>query len=136
MVDDKIKKLVALLEKMPKTDRGYSWELRDAYGNEAIRAYGANAAAFKFILDHTDELIAALSEAEKREREARSPFEIVADWHDRQARTFKEMSHDWRSGEQVRKKAADAAKHHAGSAAALRLHAINERRAALERSEG
>lgn len=86
--------------------------------------------------DEITRLRQLLSETEKREREARSPFEIVADWHDRQARTFKEMSHDWRSGEQGRKKAADAAKHHAGSAAALRLRDINERRAALERSEG
>ncbi len=72
MAADKIKQLVALLKKMPKTDRGYSWELRDAYGMEAIRAYGANAATFKFILDHTDDLIALLSEAETREREARA----------------------------------------------------------------
>lgn len=77
-----------------------------------------------------------LSEAEKREREARSPFEIVADWHDKQARTFKEMAQDVRAGELGRAKAVEASKHHAGSAAALRLHVLNERRAALERSEG
>lgn len=77
-----------------------------------------------------------LSEAEKRERATRSPFEIVADWHDKQARTFKEMAQDVRAGELGRAKAAEASKHHAGSAAALRLHILNERRAALERSEG
>lgn len=86
----------------------------------------------KAILAERERSRQLLSEAEK---EARSPFEIVADWHDRQARTFKEMSHDSRSGEQGRKKAADAAKHHAGSAAALRLHAINERRSALQSEE-
>jgi hypothetical protein len=75
-----------------------------------------------------------LSDAEKRE--ARSPFEIVADWHDRQARTFKDMAQDVRAGELGRAKAVEASKHHAGSAAALRLHVLNERRAALERSEG
>lgn len=78
----------------------------------------------------------ALSEAKQREKDARSPFEIVADWHDKQALTFKDMAHDTRSGQLGMLKAAEAAKHHAGSAAALRLHAINARRAALERSEG
>lgn len=85
--------------------------------------------------DEITRLRQLLSEADKREREARSPFEIVADWHDKQARTFKEMSHDIRSGEQGRKKAADAARHHAGSAASLRLYVLNERRIALQ-SEG
>jgi len=81
-----------------------------------------------------DRLRQRLSEAEKRE--ARSPFEIVADWHDKQARTFKEMAQDVRAGELGRAKAVEASKHHAGSAAALRLHVLNDRRAALERSEG
>ena len=78
---------------------------------------------------------AALSEAEKREKEARSPFAIVAEWHDQQARKFKEMSQDDRSGELGKAKAAAAAKHHAGSAAAMRLQAINERQRALQSEE-
>lgn len=58
-------------------------------------------------------------------------YEIAADWHDKNARLFKEMSHDLRVGDDARGKAAEAAKHHAGSAAALRLAALNLRRAAL-----
>lgn len=68
--------------------------------------------------------IAALSCAEP---DARSPFTIVAEWHDQQARRFKEMSQDDRSGELGKAKAAAAAQHHAGSAAAMRLQAISER---------
>lgn len=75
---------------------------------------------------------AALSETEKCRKEARSPFEIVAEWHDKQARRFKEMSQDDRYGELGKAKAAAAAKHHAGSAAAMRLQAINERQRALQ----
>ena len=62
---------------------------------------------------------------------ARDPFLIVADWHDKQARTFKDMSQDIRSGELGRAKANEASKHHAGSAAALRLHSLNSKRAAI-----
>jgi hypothetical protein len=59
-------------------------------------------------------------------------YEIAADWHDKNARLFKEMSQDEpRTGADARAKAAEAAKHHAGSAAALRLAALNLRRAAL-----
>jgi hypothetical protein len=60
-------------------------------------------------------------------------YEIAADWHDKNARLFKEMSQDEpRTGADARAKAAEAARHHAGSAAALRLAALNLRRAALQ----
>lgn len=63
-------------------------------------------------------------------------YEIAADWHDKNARLFSEMSKDEpRTGDDARKKAADASIHHAGSAAALRLAALNLRRSALESSE-
>ena len=66
----------------------------------------------------------------------RHPFDIVADWHDKQAAMFRDMAMDTRSGLTGRFKAGEAAKHHAGSAAALRLHRINERRAALKTEAG
>lgn len=58
-------------------------------------------------------------------------YDLTADWHDKQARMFKEMSQDYRTGEAGMKKAADAARHHAGSSAALRLASINLRRKEL-----
>jgi len=58
-------------------------------------------------------------------------FELVADWHEKQAKTFREMSEDIRIGKLMQLKAGEVAKHHAGSAAALRLRALNDRRKAL-----
>lgn len=59
-------------------------------------------------------------------------YDIAADWHDKQARMFREMSNDEpRTGDRDRARAGEASKHHAGSAAALRLAAINLRRKAL-----
>lgn len=53
------------------------------------------------------------------------PFEVVAYWHEKQARTFSEMASDIRVGEIGRAKADEAARHHAGSAAALRIKAAD-----------
>jgi hypothetical protein len=59
-------------------------------------------------------------------------YEIAAAWHDTQARTFCEMAHDEpRIDGATRTRAASAARHHAGSAAALRLAASNLFRLAL-----
>ena len=55
--------LLKLVEAMPRTDRGFSWEARDWQGNEAIRAYGENAKLLKFILDNTDQIAAELRAA-------------------------------------------------------------------------
>lgn len=55
--------LLALVEKMPKHDRGFSWEKRNYRDVEEIRAYGENAAVLKFILDNTETLIADLRAA-------------------------------------------------------------------------
>ena len=71
----------------------------------------------------------ALAEAEKKG--GMSPFEIVAEWHDKQASRLKDMSKDVRSGELGMAKAADASKFHAGSAAALRLKVIKDRQLAV-----
>jgi hypothetical protein len=68
---ESLRELLKLIDAMPRTDRGFSWEARDWQGNEAIRAYGENAAVLKFILDNTDtiaaELRAALASAEGSE---------------------------------------------------------------------
>lgn len=63
-------------------------------------------------------------------------YEITADWHDAQAFAFRTMSEDEpRIDKLMRERAADALKHHAGSAAALRIASANLRRAALEASD-
>lgn len=68
-----------------------------------------------------------------RERSKDRAYDIAADWHDKQARMFMEMANDApRTAESDRTKADYAAKHHAGSAAALRLAALNQRRKAME----
>lgn len=59
-------------------------------------------------------------------------YDFVAGWHERQAKLFREMADDEpRTAEPVRKRAFEAAVHHAASAAALRNRASDERRAAL-----
>ena len=86
----------------------------------------------------TDKGIEAAARGRLAEREnmGRDPFDIVADWHDKQAATFKAMSTDIRAGELGRAKAAEASKHHAGSAAALRLSRMNRQRAAITKDHG
>lgn len=60
-------------------------------------------------------------------------YDFVAEWHDRQARLFRDMSNDEpRLDAGARKRAGEAAIHHAGSAAALRNRAADTRRAALK----
>jgi hypothetical protein len=55
-------------------------------------------------------------------------FELVSRWHYKQADTFGKMSKDVpRTGELERAKAAEAAKHHAASGAALQLRAMDLR---------
>ena len=67
-------------------------------------------------------------------------YDFVADWHGRQAKLFREMAEDDpRTAEPQRKRAFEAAIHHAASAAALRNRAADDRRAALvsgSRGEG
>lgn len=59
-------------------------------------------------------------------------FDLVAAWHDQQARRFCEMAKDEpRIDGPTRTRAAEAARHHSGSAAALRLKASDMRRSAL-----
>lgn len=59
-------------------------------------------------------------------------YDFVADWHGRQAKLFREMAEDDpRTAEPQRKRAFEAAIHHAASAAALRNRAADDRRAAL-----
>ena len=56
----------------------------------------------------------------------------VAEWHDRQARLFREMADDEpRTAPDARKRAAEAATHHAASAAALRNRASDTLRQAI-----
>jgi hypothetical protein len=55
--------LLKLIEAMPKTDRGFSWEARDWQGNEAIRAYNENAKVLKFLLDNTEQVAADIRAA-------------------------------------------------------------------------
>jgi hypothetical protein len=74
------------------------------------------------------DVVSAIMGAGEAADVGRDPFDVVADWHDKQARTFNEMRHDVRVGTLGQLKAAEAAKHHAGSAAALRLHRLNEQR--------
>jgi hypothetical protein len=54
-------KLRELLSAIPSHDRGLSWELRDYRDRERLEVYGPIAKAFKYILDNTDAVIAALS---------------------------------------------------------------------------
>lgn len=59
-------------------------------------------------------------------------YYFVADWHERQARTFLEMSRDEpRIDAATRARSKEAAWYHNGSAAALRLAATNARRALI-----
>ncbi len=59
-------------------------------------------------------------------------YDFVAGWHERQAKLFREMADDDpRTAEPQRKRAFEAAIHHAASAAALRNRAADDRRAAL-----
>lgn len=61
-------------------------------------------------------------------------FEVVAQWHDKNARLCIEASRDDpRMNEDDRRRAREASKHHAASAAAIRNKIIDEyRRAALK----
>lgn len=64
--------------------------------------------------------------------EHQDAFYFVADWHERQARTFIEMSNDEpRIDAATRARSKEAAWYHNGSAAALRLAATNARRALI-----
>ncbi|WP_145316867.1 DUF551 domain-containing protein [Rhizobium sp. ERR 922] len=48
------------LEKLPKSDRGISWQLYNWQHTEELTVYGATANCLKWIIDNTDEIIAAL----------------------------------------------------------------------------
>lgn len=59
-------------------------------------------------------------------------YELAAQWHDKNARGCRDVADDYlRVGHDVAKKAKEVAVHHAGSAAGLRLAAIELRRKAL-----
>jgi hypothetical protein len=59
-------------------------------------------------------------------------YELAAQWHDKRAWQCVAISQDEpRIGADARAKAADAAKHHAASAAGLRAAAYDLRRAAI-----
>lgn len=48
------------LEKMPKFDRGISWQLRNWHGSEEMTVYGETANCLKWIFDNTEQLISTL----------------------------------------------------------------------------
>jgi hypothetical protein len=61
-------------------------------------------------------------------------YEVAARWHDKQAAGCRAIARDEpRIGADIRSKAADAAKHHAASAAGLRIAAVELRRKELSR---
>lgn len=71
--------------------------------------------------------------SEKRVYDEAASYDLVAEWHDRQAKLFREMADDEpRTGLGARERAKEASVHHAASAAALRNRAVSIRRAALE----
>lgn len=85
--------------------------------------------------DRAERAEAALTAKDSELAEARAAsdaaaYDLVAGWHERQAKLFREMADDEpRTAEPARKRATEAAIHHAASAAALRNRAITERRA-------
>ncbi len=59
-------------------------------------------------------------------------YDLAAKWHDKNAKGCEAISRDEpRIGQDVRKRAAEAATHHRGSAAGLRLAAVDLRRKEL-----
>lgn len=66
------------------------------------------------------------------EEQQPSAYDFVAGWHEKQAATFLEISRDEpRVDAAARARAADAARHHNGSAAALRTKAHFIRRSRI-----
>lgn len=60
-------------------------------------------------------------------------YELAAQWHDKHSRGAREIADDIRVGADIQAKALVASKHHAASAAGLRLAAIEHRRRKLSR---
>ncbi|MFC5584410.1 hypothetical protein ACFPOD_04750 [Nitratireductor kimnyeongensis] len=59
-------------------------------------------------------------------------YELAARWHDKQAQGCREIAADEpRISAEIRERAREAAKHHAASAAGLRLASTRERRLKL-----
>lgn len=59
-------------------------------------------------------------------------YELAAQWHDKNARGCRDIADDYlRVGPDVARSAREAAKHHAASAAGLRLAATEQRRKSL-----
>lgn len=56
---------------------------------------------------------------------------LAAQWHDARAKGSREIADDIRVGGDIQEKASYAAKHHAASAAGLRLAAMEHRRRSL-----
>ena len=55
-------------------------------------------------------------------------YELAAQWHDKNARGCRDIADDIRVGADIQAKALVASKHHAASAAGLRLAAMELRR--------
>ncbi len=58
-------------------------------------------------------------------------YELAARWHDKHGRGAREIADDIRVGKDIQEKARYAERHHAASAAGLRLAAIELRREGL-----
>jgi len=88
----------------------------------------ANPANILALLDEREALKAQLAEAR------REAFYEVADWHGKNSRLCLTASKDEpRLGDEDRRRAAEASRHHAASAASIRLKMADERRAAIRR---
>lgn len=59
-------------------------------------------------------------------------YELAAQWHDKHGRGCREVAEDFRVGNDVQEKARCAERHHAASAAGLRLAATEIRRKQLQ----
>lgn len=57
---------------------------------------------------------------------------LAAEWHDKHAKSCREIAEDFRVGKDVQAKAKAASLHHAASAVGLRLAAMDIRRKMLE----
>ena len=78
-----------------------------------------------------------MSPADIIARATEHAFETVAQWHDKNARLCLEASKDDpRMNADDRRRAFEAHRHHAASAAAIRLKMTDERRAAIRKLAG
>lgn len=120
------------MESAPLDTAGLVAELR-RYAQHDGHSTDAHVAMCAAIHRAADALTAKDSDlAESRARDDAAAYDLVAGWHERQAKLFREMADDEpRTAAPARKRATEAAIHHAASAAALRNRAADVRRAAL-----